>query len=303
MRYPFNAGYTIISVLKADKQHKGNINMKIQELRDTRAINLQTNGKTLRVVQISGGKDSQATAKLIRSLYPNDNIIGLFCDTGFEHPKTYKHVNTICDLYNLQLVTLKEGTVEQKVKRYGRYPSDMARFCTDELKIIPAKKYLIGKALEGFNVINYLGVRSDESPARTIRYGQLSEEDSISIHPHEFMPSKCPKYMGLALNIQYSTPILSWSKGDVFTYLNGEENPLYGEGFDRVGCFPCLAGGDKAKLKAFRHDSFGREQYRKAKALEHFVIDAGHHPLFKTKIGIKGEQKDLEGNGCSYCSM
>jgi 3'-phosphoadenosine 5'-phosphosulfate sulfotransferase (PAPS reductase)/FAD synthetase len=40
-------------------------------------------------------------------------------------------------------------------------------------------------------------------------------------------------------------PILDWTNKQVFDYLDGEHNPLYNAGFDRVGCFPCLASGDK----------------------------------------------------------
>ena len=58
-------------------------------------------------------------------------------------------------------------------------------------------------------------------------------------------------------------PIIDWSSKEVFELLGEEKNPLYKQGFDRVGCFPCLAGGDKWKEKAFNHDDFGREQYKK----------------------------------------
>ena len=100
----------------------------------------------LHVVSISGGKDSQAVAKLIRERYPNDRIIGLFCDTKFEHPLTYEHVKRIANLYNLELVTLNAGSVPEKVLKYKRFPSGTARFCTDQLKIQPSKKYLISNS-------------------------------------------------------------------------------------------------------------------------------------------------------------
>lgn len=47
---------------------------------------------------------------------------------------------------------------------------------------------------------------------------------------------------------------------DVFEYLNGEENELYRKGFERVGCFPCLAAGDKYKEKAFSFDEVGKQR-------------------------------------------
>ena len=42
-------------------------------------------------------------------------------------------------------------------------------------------------------------------------------------------------------------------------------------GFDRVGCFPCLAGGDYWKAKAFAFDDFGKSQRIKVVQLAHEV--------------------------------
>lgn len=256
----------------------------------------------LHVVSISGGKDSQAVAKLIRERFPNDRIIGLFCDTKFEHPLTYEHVKRIATLYNLELVTLNAGSVPEKVLKYKRFPSGTARFCTDQLKIQPSKKYLISMAKEGYKVIDYIGVRGDESTERSKRYKGM---DDTLYMPHEVMPSTFPKYMGEKLGIRRCMPILDWSKDDVFEYLNGEHNPLYDLGFDRVGCFPCLAGGDKSKMKAFKLDEYGASQLNLIKSISRHI----HKPIFNTKIAIKlakeyKEEKECDGgNGCTYCSM
>ena len=44
------------------------------------------------VVPISGGKDSQACLKLALQDYDKSQVMGLFCDTQFEHPFTYAHI-------------------------------------------------------------------------------------------------------------------------------------------------------------------------------------------------------------------
>ena len=46
-------------------------------------------------------------------------------------------------------------------------------------------------------------------------------------------------------------------RAQVLAELDGRENPLYAAGFDRVGCFPCLAAGDAHKEKAFAFDETG----------------------------------------------
>lgn len=256
----------------------------------------------MHVVQISGGKDSQACAKLVRERNPDAHIVGIFCDTQYEHQWTYAHVERVAELYNLELVTLNAGSVESEVTKWGRFPGGGARHCTEYLKIKPAKDWLIAKAIKtGGKIINYIGVRADESPERTKRYGGY---DASLIMPHEFMPSKYPKYMGDKLGIRYCTPIVEWSSGDVFTYLDGEHNPLYDNGFSRVGCFPCLAGGDKEKGRAFNFDSTGRKHYEIAKKLEAITVASGNKPLFNTKIGAKIEcGLDNSGAGCAFCSI
>lgn len=40
-----------------------------------------------------GGKDSQACLELALQQFDPDEVVGLFCDTGWEHPKTYAHID------------------------------------------------------------------------------------------------------------------------------------------------------------------------------------------------------------------
>lgn len=273
--------------------------MKLSEIKKAAIKARKANGEILHVVQISGGKDSQASGKLTRAKYPDAKIIGLFCDTKFEHDYTYAHILKICELYKLELVVLNEGSVASKVLQHKRYPSDNARFCTSELKIKPAKKWLIEQAVLGYNVINYIGVRSDESTQRTKRYGNMNDE---YMTPNEFLPSQYPKYMGNELAIKYCLPIVEWSEKDVFDYLQGEHNPLYDAGFSSVGCFPCMAGGDKWKHKAFNFDHIGKKHYEQMKALEPFVLSNNHYPIFTSAKGKK-EECEKSQNGCAFCSI
>ena len=124
------------------------------------------------VVPVSGGKDSQACLKLALKVFKPHEIVGLFCDTQFEHPKTYQHVDKIAELYGVKIVKVSDGSVRARVLRYGRFPSAIARFCTDDLKIKPSKRFYENLAAEqgqGFEV--WYGMRADESPARKKKYG------------------------------------------------------------------------------------------------------------------------------------
>lgn len=232
------------------------------------------------LVPISGGKDSQAALKLALQQYPADQVRGLFCDTQFEHPLTYAHVEKLRSMYGgIVIDTVCGGDVMEKSMKHGRFPGGGARHCTDELKIRMTKMYCKYLALlqgEGFEV--WYGMRSGESPDRAKRYaGKVCDE---LYPPHDVIPSKYPKYLA-EMGVLFRLCVLHWTTRDVLDFLGGEENPLYAAGFDRVGCFPCQAAGDPHKEKAYSFDEFGRKQFR-------LVLEVSRQigkPMFNSKGG------------------
>ncbi|MFQ2659150.1 phosphoadenosine phosphosulfate reductase family protein [Aeromonas caviae] len=106
----------------------------------------------------------------------------------------------------------------------GRFPSAMARFCTEELKRNPMQQQVLFPLLEDHDteeVWCWQGVRADESTSRS----KLPEKDEVRD--------------GL---INYR-PILTWTAQDVFEFhrKHGVKwNPLYEQGLSRVGCMPCI---------------------------------------------------------------
>lgn len=220
---------------------------------------LLSNGNKIKcVVPVSGGKDSQACLKLAVEKFGAEYVVGMFCDTAFEHTLTYKHVERMKTLYNVRIITLQEGNVYDKIRKTGRFPSDIARFCTDQLKISVGKKFYNQLSLlqgQGFEV--WYGMRLGESWQRSERYKNHNEASLYP--PHEIMVNKYPKYLhkqGVSMRL----PILKWEEEDVFDFLGEEVNQLYKNGFERVGCFPCLAAGDKYKEKAFAFDELGKQR-------------------------------------------
>jgi len=245
------------------------------------------------LVPISGGKDSQACLNIALLDYDKSEILGLFCDTQFEHPITYKHVDWMREKYGVYIDTVCMGSVLQQSEKWGRFPGGTSRHCTDYLKIQPTKKYIkaLAEKQGGFQV--WYGMRSSESTDRKKRY-ELKTCDDL-YEPHEVMPSKYPKYLG-KLGIKFKLPILNWSSLDVLDFLDGEENPLYAQGFDRVGCFPCLAGGDKWKEKAFNHDDFGRLQHEKTMQTSKIIGKS----IWMSK---EGKFRHESGQGCLICQI
>ena len=262
------------------------------------------------VVPISGGKDSQACLQRALELYPADVVRGLFCDTQFEHPETYAHVERMSRFYGVRIDTIKAGSVPEVVIKHNHFPGSGVRPCTDTLKIQASLRYykaLLQEIRQGFEI--WLGVRSAESAARRERY--RDKFDATLYRPHEVLPSKYPQWLGRK-GVRVRLPILSLSAVEVLDYLAGQENPLYSYGFDRVGCFPCLAAGDAYKEKAFNFDDFGRSQ----KA----IVDDLQRRIGKSVWQSKGGQlrnpfpipvvlvsepssvpyEDV-GSGCSFC--
>ena len=196
------------------------------------------------LVQFSGGKDSQAC--LIKAVkdYGNDKITAVFCDTGWEHNETYKHINNVVNTLGIKLVTIKskkyKDFVDMSIKK-GRFPSTMARFCTSELKIIPMIDYILSQD-ESFIIIQ--GIRARESKARAgydveCSYFKEYFNDKVKgLYQKKAVLEWCKTHDASVLR-----PVFKWSAQKVIDYIlaNGQRpNPLYERGFSRVGCFPCI---------------------------------------------------------------
>lgn len=213
------------------------------------------------IVALSGGKDSTATL-LLALERQTENVQAVFCDTGHEHPVIYEYLDYLNSRLGIFIRHIKpdfsvqigrklmvvmtkwasEGVDRDIIQRAsevlkptgnpfldlcllkGRFPSAMARFCTEELKRNPMQDQVLLPLLNDpatEEVWCWQGVRADESASRA----RLSETDE----PRD----------GL---INYR-PILTWTAQDVFEFhrRHGVKwNPLYEQGLSRVGCMPCI---------------------------------------------------------------
>lgn len=261
------------------------------------------------LVPVSGGKDSQACLKLALQHHPVHEVRGLFCDTQFEHWKTYCHVASMELMYGVTIDWITSGSVDEQCLKHKRFPGGGARFCTEELKIWPTKKYarelataqgsriankknkITGSTEGGFEI--WYGMRLDESSDRSKRYaGKVGDDVYL---PHEVL-KKYPQYLG-KLGIRFRLAILEWSEDDVFEFIGRENaNPLYADGFARVGCFPCMASGDEFKERAFAYDEVGaHHKYRVIR-----IAQVINKPIF-TSIG--GQARNADFSGCSVCTI
>lgn len=213
------------------------------------------------IVSMSGGKDSTAVALLAKE--QGVDAMYAFSDTGHEHPETYAYIDYLESVLDQRIIRCKadfskdierkrtvvqtkwrkDGVSESKIDRAlavlqptgnpfldlclwkGRFPSTMARFCTENLKIIPYNQQVLFPAIEKYgSVETWVGVRADESAAR----------------------SKLPEREMDDTGAEIVRPILHWTVEDVFAMHRKhdvEPNPLYKQGMGRVGCMPCVSCG------------------------------------------------------------
>lgn len=219
------------------------------------------NFKVIHVVSLSGGKDSTALAlHMIES--GDHNLRFVFCDTGNEAKETYeylKYLDNIIFMRTGEHITYLKADFSHKIKEKatrliyrddsdperiraleatgnpfldlaifkGRFPSAMARFCTQELKVKPVMEYIDKWLAKGHHVRNCSGVRAEESPRRA-KY-----ESSSFVRKDEKTGAE----------LWECRPILYWTLDEVLDYIKEQGvklNPLYSKGFTRVGCFPCI---------------------------------------------------------------
>ena len=230
------------------------------------------------LVSLSGGKDS--TACLIWSLntFNKEDIIPFYIDTKWEHDAVYEYLDYLEIQLNVNIQRIEsEGMVELS-KRKKMMPNRFMRFCTENLKVKPAKKFY-DSMKEDFIVI--VGVRREESPAR-------KNEETFKIVD----------------GIKILQPMAYWDTQRVFDYHkeNGiDVNPLYKKGFKRVGCYPCIFASkheimlmeDKyvdrlRNLEKEMQDIVSKDGFNKKKA-KFFAPDRDKHLRKTLDLGIDNQ--------------
>ena len=240
----------------------------------------------IHVGSLSTGKDSQATILLMINRVGKENCRFVMADTGNEDAAVFAHLAYLEETLGIKVDILKADFSEQiankrmfiardqrngrrngkrirwtnKAKRRalavlypsgnpfldlcmwkGRFPSRRAQFCTTELKTTPMVEYQMALMDQGYGVISWQGIRRDESEKR--KNATLFEK--------------------VSRQLRIFRPIILWTAQQTVDYCHSqgtEVNPLYSEGFDRVGCMPCINCGKKeiSNIDLRRHGEIER---------------------------------------------
>mgnify|MGYP001384129754 CR=1 FL=1 len=228
----------------------------------------------LRVVSMSGGKDSTATLLLALETNWLDDVRAVFADTGNEHPATLDYVAYLSDRLGIPIETVRAdfsrqmATKREKLLRiangesesdvYGarkfQYPwSQEAAARAAELMQPTGNPFLDLCLLKGGFPSRsrlYCTEQLKHEPLEAWTYDLVAKGNAIEswqgVRADESKSrSKLPDYEWGPV---FSTrrPILRWGVDRVFEQHRRhgiEPNPLYTLGCARVGCMPCINSG------------------------------------------------------------
>lgn len=193
------------------------------------------------VVSVSGGKDSSAMClNLFEQGYSKNDFIRVFADTGWEDASTYEYLEylekTIGNIERIKAqIEINEEFREsiEKIESLLGFESPMIRqayqfkfmsnvfnkWCTVILKMQPFKKFFDNLDADPVNLV---GIRRDES-ARRSRMTEWEFNSNFDCWTHR--------------------PIIDWTEQqviDIHHRFNLIPNRLYLNGWNRVGCYPCI---------------------------------------------------------------
>ena len=182
----------------------------------------------------SGGKDSQAMTILLSRIVPRDQLVAVHAPLGeVEWPGTIEHIKaTLPAGVPLVFAPVASGkTLLERVKERGLWPSSAARWCTSDFKAGPIqrelRRYLKAHSRFGGRLVNAMGMRAEESPARADK-APWRRNDRMSVAGREVFDW---------------LPVFDLSTADVFRVIrDAGQSPhwAYAAGMTRLSCSFCI---------------------------------------------------------------
>ncbi len=193
-------------------------------------------------VSFSGGKDSLATLLLVLASGLRPKV--LFVDTGIEFPETATYVRSLMTELGLDLLLGRpRSDFFEDMKRFGPPGRDF-RWCCKTLKLGPTNALIEEHFPDG--VLSFIGQRRFESDTR---------EQKGSTWRNPWVPKQLS-----------ASPVQDWTALDVWLYIFREDaryNPLYENGFGRIGCWLCPSS-DLSEQELIERTSADKDRFEAA---------------------------------------
>jgi len=235
------------------------------------------------VVNSSGGKDSQTALRFIAKQAAveevSDRVLVAHADLGqVEWDGTKDLAQRQAEHYGFRFLAIArpQGDLLQHIEQRGKFPSSTARYCTSDHKRGQiAKLYTQLRKEKGGHVkiLNVLGMRAEESPARAkLVPFKVNERESNGVKTiHDWLP------------------IHDWTLEDVWADIKAsgvEHHPAYDLGMPRLSCVFCIFAPRSALLLAGKHNRDLLDRYVEVeKKIDH---------TFRQDVSLLEIQKEIE---------
>ncbi len=214
----------------------------------------------------SGGKDSQTMLRYVVGLADaagiSERIVVVHCDLGrAEWAGTEAVARKQAEHYGLrfEVVRRPQGDLLQQIEARGMFPSATARYCTSDQKTGQARRLitqLAREVREGWatthprrvRVLNMLGIRAQESPARA-KKRDLEPDERASSGTRE---------------VTRWLPIFTWTEDEVWTDIRESGVPhhyAYDAGMPRLSCAFCVLASHSALVLSAQLNPELAQQY------------------------------------------
>lgn len=213
------------------------------------------------VINDSAGKDSQTMKINLLKIIPKNQLVIVHADLGeVEWSGNVDLIKKYSGGVEVHVVKSNK-TFFDMVNHREKFPSPSQRQCTSDLKRAPIQKFINNYTKEkGFKyVVNCMGLRAEESPARSKKIPFQFKENLSAKHRHQFE----------------WFPILDYNIDRVWETIKlAGQKPHYAyeQGMSRLSCCFCIMASDKDLKTAAKLNPELAEKYMQTEEKLNFTM-------------------------------
>lgn len=269
----------------------------------------------IRLVSVSGGKDSTATLLLALETNWLNDVRAVFADTGNEHEVTLEYVDYLESKTGIRIERVKADFAKQMAAKREKLLRIAAGVPESEIygKRQFAHHWTPARAARAADLMRPTGnpfldvcLLKGGFPSRTRQFcTEDLKRNPLDAHMlaivgaghavEEWHGVRADESMRRAMRpdfewgpvISVRRPILRWGVDRVFEQHRRhgiKANPLYSEGMGRVGCMPCVNSGKRDIAEMARRFP---EHVEKVRMYEALVTEASRNPIGATFFHVE----------------